>query len=430
MNIAIVGSGPSAFYAAQSLIALNDKVVIDIFEKLPAPFGLVRYGVAPDHQKTKNIIKLFSKVIEKDNVNLFCDIEVGKHISIKFISENYDAVLLASGAEIDRKLNIEGENKKGVISSSEFVGWYNGSPFFKNIFIPKEVKNVVIIGNGNVALDCARLLAKEDEEFFGSDIMQYSRNTINNLSIENIYIIGRRSPLESKFTISELREIGELKSFNACVDFNINELKSMLGNDNLETKIKKNIELLCEFEEKKKQNKKNILFKFMLSPKELIGEENVNKVILSKNKINEGKIQPTQDTDEIKAELVISAIGYKTRQIDQVPIDVSGNFYKNNAGHIISNIYTTGWAASSSVGVIGTNKMNSNLVAKKILTEIKVFKENSTSNLLNYLKENKIKYISKSDWFKLDKIEIDKAVENFVRSKMVNLDYIYECLNK
>ena len=166
MYIAIIGSGPSAFYTCQSLLKSIEGANIDIIEKLPAPFGLVRYGVAPDHQKTKNIIKLFSKILDNDKVSFFGNIDVGKDVSLEFISKNYDAVVLASGAENDKKLSIAGENIRGVYGSNEFVGWYNGIPKYQTLEPELTNKNAIIIGNGNVALDCARLLAKKRNEFF------------------------------------------------------------------------------------------------------------------------------------------------------------------------------------------------------------------------------------------------------------------------
>ena len=177
MNIAIIGSGPSAFYAAQSF-SNNEKLKVDIIEKFFAPYGLVRYGVAPDHQKTKNIIKLFNRVLEKDNVNFFGNINVPKDISLDFLSENYDAVLIATGASDDKLLNIEGENIEGVYGSAEFVGWYNDNPEYSKLEPNLNSKNVIIIGNGNVALDCARILAKTNEELYGSDISKKFKNFV------------------------------------------------------------------------------------------------------------------------------------------------------------------------------------------------------------------------------------------------------------
>ena len=193
MNIAIIGSGPSAFYAAQYL-SNNDVNNVDIIEKLFAPYGLVRYGVAPDHQKTKNIIKLFNRVLEKKNVNFFGNIFITKDISLDYISNIYDAVILATGASDDKLLGIKGESLYGVYGSGEFVGWYNDNPLYKDLNPKLDCETAIIIGNGNVALDCARILAKQEEELEGSDISSKNLNLLNSSSIKKIHVIGRRGP--------------------------------------------------------------------------------------------------------------------------------------------------------------------------------------------------------------------------------------------
>ena len=227
MNIAIIGSGPSAFYAAQYL-SNDEKVKVDIIEKFFAPYGLVRYGVAPDHQKTKNIIKLFNRILERKNVDFFGNINVSKDISLNFLSKNYDAVLIATGASKDKLLNIKGESLKGVIGSSEFVGWYNDNPDFKGLSPNLNSNNVVIIGNGNVALDCARILSKTEEEFNGSDISKENLKVLTNSNIKNIYIIGRRGPKEAKFTIAELREFKDINEYSVSINFSRETLKHLL----------------------------------------------------------------------------------------------------------------------------------------------------------------------------------------------------------
>ena len=428
MYIAIIGSGPSAFYTCQSLIKSKDNIKVDIIEKLPTPFGLVRYGVAPDHQKTKNIIKLFSKILENKNVNFFGNINVGSDVSVQFISENYDAVVLASGAENDKKLNISGENKKGIYGSGQFVGWYNGIPKYKELNPNLNTKNVIIIGNGNVALDCARLLAKGKNEFYNSDITEYSLNSIVNSSIENIYIIGRRSPLEAKFTIAELRELGKLNSYKTIIDYPKNYLEEIMSTQNLDTKIKKNIEILLDYKKNNSDKKNSIIFKFLLSPSEIIGKEQVASVKFRKNILENNILNSTEDFEEIEAGLVISAIGYDTNQINDLPLNKYNNHYLNESGYIVKNIYVTGWAANTSVGVIGSNKIAASEVSDKILKEIVSKKENSSKKLISYLNSNNKRFITKEDWIRIDKKELSEANEKFVRKKEVDLEEIFSFL--
>ena len=239
MNIAIIGSGPSAFYTIQSLLRESINVQIDIFEKHPAPFGLVRYGVAPDHQKTKNITRLFAKYLSEGTVNFYGNINIGKDIDISFLSAIYDVVIISTGSADDRILNIEGSELIGVYGSSEFVGWYNGNSEHEYLKPDLATNNAVIIGNGNVALDCARVLAKTYDEFYGSDITDYSLIELKKSKVENIFVIGRRTPKDSKFTIAELRELGNLKNYTPTVNCKSNTLEAILKDKEIDTKVKK-----------------------------------------------------------------------------------------------------------------------------------------------------------------------------------------------
>ena len=417
MNISIIGSGPSAFYAAQAL-SNDENNKVDIIEKLFAPYGLVRYGVAPDHQKTKNIIRLFNRVLEKDNVCFFGNIEISKNLSLDFISDIYDVVIIATGASEDKTLNIKGENIEGVVGSSKFVGWYNDDPKYYDLTPNLNTENAVIIGNGNVALDCARILAKDSIELQGSDISKKTIETLSNSKIKNIYIVGRRGPKEAKFTISELREFKELKNFSIKVNFPREQIKEYISDKNIDTRIKKNLELFDEFYDINNK-KRNIIFDFFKSTKEINGDQYAKEITIINN---------CQQIDIIKTNLIIKAIGYKVSKIDSLKMDISNNYLLNKNGYIKKNIYATGWASNNSIGVIGTNKARSLEIAKKIISEIIPNKKNSTQILIKKLKEKKIKYISKNDWKVLDKIEEEKAMPNFVREKFKTKADVFNAL--
>ena len=430
MNIAIIGSGPSAFYTIQSLFKEGIKVDIDIFEKLPAPYGLVRYGVAPDHQKTKNIIKLFSKYLFNKNVKYFGNIEVGKDIKIEHMSDLYDAVIIATGAPEDNKLNIEGSDLSNIFGSTEFVGWYNGVPKYSELAPNFNHKNAIIIGNGNVALDCARILSKTKEEFYDSDIMNYSIKMLQASLIENIYVIGRRTPRDAKFTIAELRELSNLGSFQPVVDYPLNELKSILEQSDTDTKIKKNVEVLLNFKEKKEQVIKKIKFKFLKTPFKIERSESEYSFFFKNNIIKNNKIIVTDEIQFIRAGLIISAIGYKVTPINDIPLDISKSYFLNKEGHIKDNIYTNGWASGSSVGVIGSNKAGGATLAKKIINEIVPTKKDSTKKLLTFLRDKEIQFINKNNWEKIDQIELNEVSKNFIRNKLVDINYIFSRLSK
>lgn len=419
MNIAIIGSGPSAFYAAQSF-SNDDKVNVDIIEKFFAPYGLVRYGVAPDHQKTKNIIKLFNRVLEKDNVNFFGNINVSKDISLDFLSKNYDAVLLATGASEDKLLNINGEEKVGVYGSAKFVGWYNGNPEHSDLEPNLNSKNAIIIGNGNVALDCARILAKTKDELHGSDISEKNLNLLSNSKIDKIYIIGRRGPKDAKFTISELREFKEVKDYSTLINFPRETLKRFINDSTIDTRVKKNLEVFDEFYDKDRKTKE-IIFDFFKYPIEVYGEKKAEGIKL-KNQNGE--------LFDIKSNLIIKAIGYRVKPFDNLQMDKSNNFLLNNDGLINKNIFTTGWASSPSVGVIGTNKGRALEIVKKILSLTVHTKKDSTDKLKEKIITNKLVFISKEQWKSIDKIEESNAMPNFVREKFNNVNIALDILKK
>ena len=419
MNIAIIGSGPSAFYAAQSF-SNNEKLKVDIIEKFFAPYGLVRYGVAPDHQKTKNIIKLFNRVLEKDNVNFFGNINVPKDISLDFLSENYDAVLIATGASDDKLLNIEGENIEGVYGSAEFVGWYNDNPEYSKLEPNLNSKNVIIIGNGNVALDCARILAKTNEELYGSDISKKNLKILSNAKIDNIYVIGRRGPKEAKFTISELREFKDINDFSIKFKYPRELLKNFIDDETIDTRVKKNLEVFNEFYDNDKKSKE-IIFDFFKSPIEIIGNQKVEGIKLK---------DQNGDTHNIQTNLIIKAIGYKATSIGNLKMDETNNYLFNIEGHINNNIFTTGWASSPSVGVIGTNKGRALNAVNKILSLVSHSKKNSTEKLKEKMKNNKMVFITKDDWNTLNKLEEDNAMKHFIREKFNDINIALDILNK
>ena len=429
MNIAIIGSGPSAFYTIQSFLRADIEINVDVFEKHPAPFGLVRYGVAPDHQKTKNITRLFAKYLSEKNVNFYGNVIVGKDLDISFLSSLYDAVIISTGASDDKNLNIEGSNLNGVYGSGEFVGWYNGNSLNEALNPNFDTKNAVIIGNGNVALDCARILSKTYNEFYGSDITDYSLKKLVLSKIENIYVVGRRTPKDSKFTIAELRELGNLDNYNPHVNFKSDLLSDILKDTKIDTKIKKNIELLLSFKNIINENKNKIFFDFLLTPFKINGDNKVESITFKRNKIVNNKLEITNETQTIKTNLVISAIGYKVNPLKGINLDITKNYYSNKDGHIKNNIYTNGWASGASVGVIGSNKIGASILVKKILDEVNSNKTNSNKKLISFFTDNNIRYIDKIRWNKIDDIETKEASKNFSRKKLVNILEIYKKLS-
>ena len=281
IKIAIIGSGPSAFYTAQYLLKEEGKYEIDIIEKLFSPFGLVRYGVSPDHQNTKNVIRVFNRTLNNENVEFFGGVEVNNSPSIDDLVNLYDATVITTGMGIDRPINIKGADKVGFYGATEFVNWYNGHPEYENLNPDLNTDTAIIIGNGNVAIDCARLLVRTKKEMENSDITQYASKALFNSPIRKVYIIGRRGPLDSKFTTVEIREMGELLNCDSILSQGT--LKTIDSNL-LNEKLPKQFKILTNFPEKKQKvskKTKTVEFIFYSSPIELLGDDKLKSALLA-----------------------------------------------------------------------------------------------------------------------------------------------------
>lgn len=362
-SVAIVGAGPAGFFTAQAFQRAQNADVsfkIDMIERLPTPWGLVRSGVAPDHVKIKTVSKVFEKIAKDSRLRLFANVEVGKDISLKDLQMKYDAVVLATGAPIGRKLKIPGEDLSNCLSSAEFVSWYNSHPDFTDVEIDLSPNTAVIIGMGNVALDVARMLAIEPKKLDVTDISEYALERLKLSKIDRIVICGRRGPEYAAFTVSELRELTKLDNVLNLLDSSqisdsISRIEKSIIKENDSRKIVDCLNNIISQDQK--EFKRKIEFKFMLSPKEIKGNDKVEQVIFAVNEIKDGKVVETESTYSINAGLVITAIGHESVEIPGITIE-NGRI-GNIAGHIKSNLYVTGWAKRGSVGLIGTNKSDS-----------------------------------------------------------------------
>ena len=418
-SVVIIGSGPSGFYTAESITKkLNSN--IDIIDRLPTPFGLIRGGVAPDHQTTKRISLAYSKTAKKEQINFFGNIEIGKDISIDELREIYDVVVLAIGSEIDNKLEIKGNNLKGVYGSAEIVGWYNGHPDYVDLKPNLNTENVVVIGNGNVAIDIVRVLSKTPEEMLDSDIPEYALNSIDKSPIKNLYIVGRRGAIEAKFTNVELREMGNLK--NCLPVVNIDLPDNLVGNysERDQRLIEKNLETLRSFVSLKKENKeKKINFNFFQKPIEIIGNDKVEIIKFEKTNLEDGKLKDTGEITEIKCGLVVTAIGYKPKNIPGLKI--SEGVVENNEGRIDKGFYASGWIRRGPTGVIGTNKADGELIANLISKEFKNQNKNGRNALIKIIKNKNLEVTSFEDWEKIDSYEKENAKDPTPRKKILTI---------
>ncbi len=433
LRVAIIGSGPAGFYSSDRLFKKSPvPVKIDMFDLLPTPHGLVRHGVAPDHQKIKTVAKLYDKIASNPAFRFFGLVEFGKHITLGDLKKRYNQMVFATGAQTDKKIDIPGEDIPGSHTATEFVAWYNGHPHSSELDFDMSCERALVIGVGNVAVDVARILCMRPEELSKTDIANYALEKLAASNIREIYIIGRRGPAQAAFTNPELREIGKLE--NTCVrarkdEVALDSLTREILKNNPDVPTEKKLEILRGFVENTAGGKeKNLYLRFLLSPVRIDAGENgrVCKVVLAKNKLvknNEGKIiaVASNRTEEIEAGLVFRSIGYRGIALRDVPFDISAGVIPNSSGRVldkpggetVEGLYTAGWIKRGATGVIGTNKTDSAETADSMIEDFangvfikSEFAENPIETLLE--KKN-LNYVSYNKWSLLDKHETEQG---------------------
>jgi ferredoxin--NADP+ reductase len=374
-KIAIVGAGPAGYFTAQAFQkSQNDQIkfAIDIIERLPTPWGLVRSGVAPDHPKIKTVSKVFEKIAKEPNFRLFANVELGKDVYLKDLREQYDAVVLATGAAKGRKLGIPGENLPNSISAADFVPWYNAHPNFVDLEVDFSCDTAVVIGVGNVALDVARILAIDPTALDRTDIADHALNKLKQSNIRKVIICGRRGPEHAAFTAPELRNLLKLESTDVYIDSKqIQDAESRISAlSGIEKDLRNNLEAMKLIADHSKRGvERKLEIKFLAGPIEFKGVSRIEGVFFSRNEVENSKVVSSTEKFLIKCGLVISAIGYDS--VEYPGITVENGRLNNIAGHIEHNIYTTGWAKRGSTGVIGTNKSDSADVVELIIENLK-----------------------------------------------------------
>jgi ferredoxin--NADP+ reductase len=361
-KVAIVGAGPAGYFAAQALQNLaNDEQTfsIDMIERLPTPWGLVRSGVAPDHPKIKTVSKVFEKIANTENFRLFANVEVGSDITVAQLQDKYDAVIIATGSSIGKKLGIPGEDLRGSLSAAVFVPWYNAHPDFVGVDTPLDADTAVVIGAGNVAMDVARMLALEPTELDPTDTADHAIDAFKHSNIRKVYISARRGPEHAAFTSPELRELPKLEHTNVVIRKEDIEAAITRAGSEPEKDVKSNLEaMLLIAENPKSEHERTMEFLFQHTPKEILGTDRVEGVVYS---------TPNGDVT-IKCGLVITAIGYQAQGIDGVPYE-NGKVV-NTDGRVKDNLYVVGWAKRGPSGVIGTNKSDAAAVIELLVSDL------------------------------------------------------------
>ena len=361
-KIAIVGAGPAGYFAAQALQNLqtdNQKYAIDMIERLPTPWGLVRSGVAPDHPKIKTVAKVFEKIAADPNFRLFANVEIGSDISVDDLSAKYDAVVIATGSSLGKKLGIPGEDLPGSMSAADFVPWYNAHPDFADIQVPLACDTAVVIGAGNVAMDVARMLALEPSELDTTDTADHAIAELKTSSVRNVYISARRGPEHAAFTSPELRELPKLEHTNVIINKDDVDSAIVRAGHEPEKDVKSNLDaMMLIANSPKSEHERTMHFLFQHTPKEILGTDHVEGVLYS---------TPNGDVT-IKCGLVITAIGYHAVGIAGVPY-VNGKVV-NTDGRVKDNLYVVGWAKRGPSGVIGTNKSDAAAVIELLVSDL------------------------------------------------------------
>ena len=395
-KVAIVGAGPAGYFAALALNNLQSEELqfsIDMIERLPTPWGLVRSGVAPDHPKIKTVAKVFEKVANEQNFRLFANVELGTDLTIEQLKEMYDAVVIATGSALGKRLGIPGEDLPGSMSAAAFVPWYNSHPDFKDEEIDLSCENAVVIGAGNVAMDVARMLALEPSELDPTDTADHAITAFKESAIRNVVISARRGPEHAAFTSPELRELPKLEHTNVIIEKSDIEAALSRAGEAPEKDVKSNLDAMLLIAEQEPTNHaRTMKFQFLATPIEIKGANRVEEVVFKRT--------GTDETFSIKCGLVITAIGYEAASLEGIPYE-KGKVV-NVDGRVEENLYVVGWAKRGPSGVIGTNKSDAADVMKLLVEDLKAPK--NAGDVSEIIAHNKV--VTQMHWQAINEAEI------------------------
>ena len=425
-HIAIVGSGPAGYYTAEAAgKQWGEDVRVDVFDTLPVPYGLIRTGVAPDHQSIKKVSMRYEKTALTDNVRFVGNVHVGSDVSVAELKELYDAVIFATGAPHDRTLGLEGEDLGNVLGSAAFVGWYNGHPQFAGLGPDLSGKHAVVVGMGNVALDVARILSKTESEFAGSDIVGHALDALKASNIETITILGRRGPHQIMMTPKELGELMHLERASPFVD--AGDLPPEGDDAILEPGLRKSVTLLRDFAAIPASihgdTPITIEFDFFASPGAFLGDGGkVRAVEVERTTIDKGRAVGTGETYEVPADIVVTCIGYRSSPIEGVPFDDRAGRFANDDGRILPGLYAVGWAKRGPTGTIGTNRPDGYGVIEKVAEDIGMGSRRKGREGFDELAAKRgLDIVTFRDWQKIEEAEAAAARDGSPREKFVDI---------
>jgi ferredoxin--NADP+ reductase len=454
LRVAVVGAGPSGFYAAEHILKDGDlRAQVDLFDRLPTPFGLVRGGVAPDHPKIKSVIRVYEKTAARDGFRFFGNVKIGHDIEVEELERLYHAIVFTVGCETDRRLGIPGEELPGSHAATAFVGWYNAHPDYAEREFDLSSERAVVIGNGNVAMDVARMLALTDHELRETDTADHAIEALDRKQIREIVVLGRRGPVQAAFTNPEIKELGEMEGADVVVDPQEVELDSAsqayLESDEVDKTTRVNVETLKEFSQREPQGKKQrIVLRFLASPVEIKGDGKVESIVIGRNElVSEGGALRAKDTgerEELECGLVLRSVGYTGIPIEGVPFDERRGLILNEGGRILDSHdashktghYTAGWIKRGPSGVIGTNKKDALETVKNLFEDVEAQKLLSPEKpdpgaVEDLLRERGVRYVSFEDWQAIDQAEVGRGEPHGrPRVKFVRVEEMLETLGE
>jgi ferredoxin--NADP+ reductase len=429
LRVAVVGAGPAGFYTTEALLRTERKVQVDLIDRLPTPYGLVRAGVAPDHQKLKAAIRVYEKIAQRPGFAFYGNVNIGRDVSLDELRRFYDAIVLSYGAETDKRLGIPGEDLAGSHTATEFVAWYNAHPDYRDRVFDFSCEVAVVIGQGNVAMDVSRILAKTVDELKTTDIADYALDALSRSKIREIHLVGRRGPAQAKFTPPEIREIGELADCDPIVqseDLLLNpESQAELADPENRHSLD-NYEILKGFASRGAPSKSRRYYvRNFESPKEIQGAGKVERIVLEKTALSGAPFQQsakgTGATVSIDCGLILRSIGYNGIAMQGAPFDKKAGVIPSEAGRVVENgapvrgLYVAGWIKRGPTGVIGTNKPDGYETAESLLADIRSLVPSEirdTRPLVELLASRGIRTVSFADFRKIDAIEVDRGKKN------------------
>lgn len=433
LRVAVVGAGPSGFYAAAAL--LKQKVFsarVDLLDRLPMPYGLVRGGVAPDHQNIKSVIRAYQKTASGSGFRFFGNVRIGVDVPVETLRAHYDQVVFAIGCESDRRLRIPGEDLDGSHSATEFVGWYNGHPDFQDrTFDLSGVERVVVVGVGNVAMDVTRILVRDPDELAGTDITDTALEALRRSALREVVILGRRGPAEASFSPAEIKEIGELAGVEVVVspeDAAVDDLSRawLERADPKDARVaQKNLDYLAERAAAGATGAgRTVRVRFCVSPVEILGEDHVQGLRIEKNELtpsDDGRPWPhgTGQTEEIACQLVFRAVGYQGIQLSGLPFDRRTGTIPNVEGRVVDpestaplpGLYVVGWAKRGPTGLIGTNRTDAQATVDHMLEDISGHSDDPREDPAAMLRAHQPELVTFEDWERLDALEVARGQE-------------------